>query len=56
MQASAGAREYAGEIFLRHLIEAAVESYPNIPVVMHQDHGQSPAACESAMKLGLHVA
>jgi fructose-bisphosphate aldolase, class II len=52
MQASAGARKYAGEIFLRHLIEAAVETYPNIPVVMHQDHGQSPAVCDSAMKLG----
>jgi len=52
MQASAGARKYAGEIFLRHLIEAAVESYPKIPVVMHQDHGQSPAVCESAMRLG----
>jgi fructose-bisphosphate aldolase, class II len=52
MQASAGARKYAGENFLRHLIEAAVESYPHIPVVMHQDHGQSPAVCESAMKLG----
>jgi fructose-bisphosphate aldolase, class II len=52
MQASAGARKYAGEVFLRHLIEAAVESYPHIPVVMHQDHGQSPAVCESAMKLG----
>ncbi len=42
MQASAGARKYAGEPFLRHLIEAAIESYPHIPVVMHQDHGQSP--------------
>jgi len=52
MQASAGARKYAGEIFLRHLIEAAVESYPNIPIVMHQDHGQSPAVCASAMRLG----
>ncbi len=52
MQASAGARKYAGEVFLRHLIEAAVESYPQIPIVMHQDHGQSPAVCESAMKLG----
>ena len=52
MQASAGARKYAGEVFLRHLIEAAVESYPAIPIVMHQDHGQSPAVCESAMKLG----
>src|SRR5512138_3238917 len=52
MQASAGARKYAGEIFLRHLIEAAVESYPAIPVVMHQDHGQSPDVCASAIKLG----
>jgi fructose-bisphosphate aldolase class II len=52
MQASAGARKYAGEKFLKHLIEAAVESYPHIPVAMHQDHGQSPAVCESAMRLG----
>src|SRR5690242_9345626 len=52
MQASAGARKYAGEAFLRHLIEAAVESYPDIPVVMHQDHGQSPAVCMGAMRLG----
>ncbi len=52
MQASAGARKYAGEAFLRHLIEAAVESYPDIPVVMHQDHGQSPDVCASAMRLG----
>ena len=52
MQASAGARKYAGEAFLRHLIEAAVESYPNLPVVMHQDHGQSPDVCSSAIKLG----
>jgi fructose-bisphosphate aldolase class II len=52
MQASAGARKYAGEVFLRHLIEAAVESYPATPVVMHQDHGQSPDVCSSAMKLG----
>ena len=52
MQASAGARKYAGEAFLRHLIEAAVESYPDIPVVMHQDHGQSPAVCLGAMRLG----
>src|SRR5450432_491535 len=52
MQASAGARKYAGEVFLRHLIEAAVETYPQIPVVMHQDHGQSPAVCASAMNLG----
>jgi fructose-bisphosphate aldolase, class II len=52
MQASAGARKYAGEGFLKHLILAAVESYPNIPVVMHQDHGQSPEVCQGAMNLG----
>jgi fructose-bisphosphate aldolase, class II len=52
MQASAGARKYAGETFLKHLIIAAVESYPDIPVAMHQDHGQSPNVCEGAIKLG----
>jgi fructose-bisphosphate aldolase class II len=52
MQASAGARKYAGELFLKHLIQAAIESYPNIPIAMHQDHGQSPAVCEGAIKLG----
>lgn len=52
MQASAGARKYAGEAFLRRLIEGAVESYPHIPVVMHQDHGQSPAVCMAAIKSG----
>lgn len=52
MQASAGARKYAGEGFLKHLIQAAVETYPNIPVVMHQDHGQSPDICQGAIDLG----
>jgi fructose-bisphosphate aldolase class II len=52
MQASAGARRYAGEAFLRHLIEAAVEAYPDIPVVMHQDHGQSTAVCMGAIRSG----
>src|ERR1700712_3919282 len=52
MQASAGPRKYAGEAFLRHLIEAAVEAYPHIPVVMHQDHGQSPAVCMAAIRSG----
>ncbi len=52
MQASAGARKYAGEPFLRHLILAAVEAYPHIPVVMHQDHGQSPAVCMAAIRSG----
>lgn len=52
MQASAGARKYAGETFLPHLIEAAIEAYPHLPVVMHQDHGQSPAVCIQAMRLG----
>jgi fructose-bisphosphate aldolase, class II len=52
MQGSAGARKYAGEAFLRHLIQAAVEAYPHIPVVMHQDHGQSPAVCMGAIRSG----
>ena len=52
MQASAGARKYAGEPFLRHLIEAAVEMYPQIPVVMHQDHGANPAVCQRSIRSG----
>jgi len=52
LQASRGARQYAGENFLRHLILAAVETYPNIPVVMHQDHGNSPATCYGAAANG----
>jgi len=52
MQASAGARKYAGEAFLKHLIQAAVETYPHLPVVMHQDHGQSPEICRGAIDLG----
>ncbi|MEO0853487.1 MAG: class II fructose-bisphosphate aldolase, partial [Cyanobacteria bacterium J06648_11] len=52
LQASRGARKYAGDIFLRHLILGALETYPNIPVVMHQDHGNSPATCYSAMQQG----
>ena len=52
MQGSAGARKYAGEAFLRHLILAAIEAYPHIPVVMHQDHGASPAVCINAIRSG----
>ncbi|MGJ5675850.1 MAG: class II fructose-bisphosphate aldolase [Nostochopsis sp.] len=52
LQASRGARKYAGENFLRHLILAAVETYPHIPITMHQDHGNEPATCYSAMKNG----
>jgi len=52
MQASAGARKYAGEPFLRHLLLAAVEAYPHLPVVMHQDHGQTPAVCMAAIRSG----
>ncbi|MCZ2496872.1 fructose-bisphosphate aldolase class II [Xylophilus sp. Kf1] len=52
LQASAGARKYAGEGFIKHLIQAAVESYPNIPLVMHQDHGQNPGVCQGAIDLG----
>ena len=52
LQASAGARKYAGESFIKHLILAAVEAYPHIPLVMHQDHGQSPDVCQGAINLG----
>jgi ketose-bisphosphate aldolase len=52
MQASAGARKYAGEPFLRHQILAALEAYPHLPIVMHQDHGQSPAVCMGAIRSG----
>ncbi len=52
MQGSAGARKYAGEPFLRHLIAAAVEAYPHIPIVMHQDHGASPSVCVNAIRSG----
>jgi fructose-bisphosphate aldolase class II len=52
LQASAGARKYAGEAFIKHLISAAVEAYPHIPLVMHQDHGQSPDICQGAINLG----
>jgi len=52
LQASAGARKYAGEAFLRRLVEAAVEAYPEIPLVMHQDHGASPAVCQGSIRSG----
>jgi fructose-bisphosphate aldolase class II len=52
MQGSAGARSYAGEPFLRHLISAAIEMYPHIPVVMHQDHGSEPAVCLRSIQSG----
>jgi fructose-bisphosphate aldolase, class II len=52
LQASAGARKYAGEAFLRHLVQAAVETWPQIPLVMHQDHGASPAVCQASIRSG----
>ncbi len=52
LQASAGARKYAGESFIKHLIQAATEAYPHIPLVMHQDHGTSPKICQGALELG----
>jgi len=52
VQASAGARSYAGAPFLRHLILAAIEEFPHIPVCMHQDHGTSPAICQRSIQLG----
>jgi fructose-bisphosphate aldolase, class II len=52
LQASAGARKYAGEHFIKYLIQAACEAYPHVPLVMHQDHGTSPAICQGAIDLG----
>jgi fructose-bisphosphate aldolase class II len=52
LQASAGARKYAGEPFIKHLILAAIESWPQVPLVMHQDHGQNPDVCRGAIDLG----
>ncbi|MFT7246732.1 MAG: fructose-bisphosphate aldolase class II [Candidatus Azotimanducaceae bacterium] len=52
VQASAGARKYAGANFLRHLILAAIEEFPDIPVVMHQDHGASPDSCQRSIQYG----
>jgi len=52
LQASAGARKYAGEAYLCHMMLAAVESHPDIPVVLHQDHGTSPAVCIQSIRSG----
>ena len=52
VQASAGARSYAGAPFLRHLIQAAVEQYPDTVICVHQDHGTSPAICQQSIQLG----
>lgn len=52
LQVSAGARKYAGEAFLRHMALAAAETWPHIPVVLHQDHGASPAVCQASIRSG----
>ena len=52
MQGSAGANNYAGSVFLRHLILAAVEQYPHIPIVMHRDHAPTPDICAQAIQAG----
>ncbi len=52
MQGSAGARKYAGEPFLRHMVLAAAEMYPHIPIAMHQDHGGSPSVCQKSIRSG----
>src|SRR6187200_1981753 len=52
VQASRGARKYSQDNYLRHLMIAASELYPHIPVAMHQDHGNSPATCKSAIEMG----
>lgn len=52
IQASRGARSYTNDRFLYHLMLAATEVYPEIPVALHQDHGNSPATCKSAIQMG----
>jgi fructose-bisphosphate aldolase class II len=52
LQASAGARSYAGEAYLRHMVLAAVETHPDLPVVLHQDHGATPAVCQQSIRSG----
>src|SRR5262245_32046352 len=52
LQGSAGARKYAGEAFLRHMVQAAAEMWPHIPIVMHQDHGASPHVCQKSIRSG----
>jgi fructose-bisphosphate aldolase class II len=52
LQASAGARKYAGETYLRHVVLAAVEAHPDIPICLHQDHGTSPAVCQASIRSG----
>ena len=52
LQASAGARKYAGEPYLRHMVLAAVEAHPDIPIVLHQDHGATPAMCQQSIRSG----
>jgi fructose-bisphosphate aldolase class II len=52
VQASRGARKYTNDLFLRNLMQAAAELYPEIPIVMHQDHGNAPDTCVSAIRMG----
>src|ERR1700755_2650343 len=52
MQASRGARSYANDIVLKHLIDAVAEMYPHIPICMHQDHGNNEATCPTAIQFG----
>jgi fructose-bisphosphate aldolase class II len=52
LQVSAGARKYAGETFMRRIVQAAAETWPHIPIVLHQDHGASPAVCQASIRAG----
>ncbi|MCI4660638.1 MAG: fructose-bisphosphate aldolase class II [Neomegalonema sp.] len=52
LQASRGARKYAGDVMLRHMVEALAEMFPSNPIVLHQDHGNNDATCLSAIRHG----
>lgn len=52
LQSSAGARKYAGQNFLRHLVAAALEEWPSIPLCLHQDHGSTPGVCACSIQAG----
>ena len=52
IQASRGARSYANDVMLKHMMDAVTEIYPHIPVCVHLDHGNEPATCMTAIQAG----